>query len=88
MLNKTGLSEWSYDDHLIGFGADGASVNFGKNNGVYKKLTDEMPWLVRVHCVAHRLELAAKDAFKNSYFTNEVGSRLAICLLYYQMNLR
>lgn len=57
---------------MIGFGADGASVNFGVNNGVYKKLADDMPWLLGIHCVAHRLELAAKDAFKGTYFVNEV----------------
>ena len=27
-----------------------------------------VPWLVMMHCVAHRLELSLKDAFKDTYF--------------------
>ena len=56
----------------IGAGADGASVNFGVRNGMMAQLRNEIPWLVAVHCVAHRLELAIKDAFKNSYFSLQV----------------
>ena len=43
-------------------GSDGASVNTGKTNGVAAKLKAEIPVLVGVHCHAHRLELAYKDA--------------------------
>ena len=41
--------------------ADGASVNFGVHNGVLTQLKIERPWLVNIHCVNHRLELAIKD---------------------------
>ena len=47
--------------------ADGASVNFGKNNGVLNRLQSSMPWFIKIHCVAHRLELALTDALKGSY---------------------
>ena len=57
----------------IGAGADGASVNFGVHRGMMAQLRNEMPWLVAVHCVAHRLELAVKDSFKNSFFSEQVG---------------
>lgn len=54
---------------LIGSTADGASVNFGAYGGLLKKLEDEgRPWLVKIHCVNHRTELAVKDAFKDSVF--------------------
>lgn len=57
----------------VGAGADGASVNFGCNSGVMKRLEDTgLPWLMKIHCVAHRLELALKDAFKDSYFQKTV----------------
>lgn len=72
MSMTRGNVEWK--KNLIGFGADGASINFGRKEGIYTKLNDEMPWLLGVHCVAHRLELAAKDAFKNTYLTTEVSS--------------
>ena len=72
MLGNIEDPSWNVEDHLIGFGADGASVNFGVNNGVFTKLAEDMPWMMGIHCVAHRLELAAKDGFKNTYFTKEV----------------
>ena len=43
---------------MIGFSADGASVNLGKNTGVAAKLKEDAPWLIDIHCLAHRLELA------------------------------
>lgn len=52
----------------IGAGADGASVNFGQKAGMMKKLQEDIPWLLPVHCVSHRLELAVKDALKATYF--------------------
>lgn len=52
--------------------ADGASVNFGVKAGVLTLLQETMPWMLKVHCVAHRLELAIADAFKNTYFKDEV----------------
>lgn len=58
---------------LIGAGADGASVNFGVHRGMIQQMReDQLPWLVGVHCVAHRLELAVKDALKDSFLTQEV----------------
>ncbi|XP_072035509.1 zinc finger protein 862-like [Amphiura filiformis] len=57
---------------MVGFCADGASVNMGHRSGVAAKLKNSNPprdWLVVVHCQNHRLELAAKDAFANSGVT-------------------
>ena len=52
---------------LIGATADGASVNFGRIDGLLKKLErDDRPWLVKIHCANHRVELAVKDAFAGS----------------------
>ena len=61
---------------LVGACADGASVNFGVKSGVLTQLKSEQPSLVAVHCTAHRLELALKDAFSGTYF-NEVGIHLS-----------
>lgn len=54
---------------LVASAADGAAVNFGEINGVLTKLKHSAPWMIKVHCIAHRLELALKDAFKDTYFT-------------------
>ena len=40
---------------MVGFGADGASVNMGKKKGVAARLGVDKPWLVTVHCFNHRL---------------------------------
>ena len=59
---------------LVGASADGAAVNFGCRTGVLSQFENECPWLVTIHCTAHRLELALKDAFKNTYFTKVFDS--------------
>jgi len=58
-----------YRTKLVGCTADGASVNFGKNNGLLKRLDDDRGWLIKIHCANHRIELALKDAFKESSFS-------------------
>lgn len=53
---------------LVGFGADGASMNSGNKNGVKALLKKNAPWLVYTWCVAHKLELALKDALNGTVF--------------------
>ena len=53
---------------LVGFGADGASVNRGDKEGVKAIMRRENPWLNFGWCVSHRLELALKDALKGTSF--------------------
>lgn len=36
---------------------------------------DEMPWLIGMHCLNHRLELAAKNVFEDTYM-NEISEML------------
>ena len=52
----------------MSFGADSASVNSGKKNGVKTKLQTENQWLTFGWCVAHRLELALKHALTGTTF--------------------
>ncbi|XP_070580189.1 zinc finger protein 862-like [Ptychodera flava] len=50
---------------VVGFAADGASVNTGKSNGVIVKLRENLsPSIVMIKCLVHRLELAFKEAVK------------------------
>ena len=62
--------------HLVGFGADGASVNFGKYGGLVALFKQDCPWLVGVHCVSHRLELAIADALEGSYMFKDVDEMI------------
>ena len=57
-------------NRLVCVAADGASVNFGRVKGILTKFQQNVaPWMIKMHCVAHRLELSLKDAFKDTYFT-------------------
>ena len=47
---------------LVGFGSDGAAVMIGRVSGVATRLKHKQPVLISIHCVAHRLALAAGQA--------------------------
>ena len=57
---------------MIGFSADGASVNLGKNTGVAAKLKEDAPWLIDIHCLAHRLELALLELQRYCAFGEKI----------------
>ncbi|XP_046901190.1 zinc finger protein 862-like [Hypomesus transpacificus] len=82
LLISKGIPNWT--DHLVGFGADGASVNFGCRQGIYTKLKMDMPWLIGIHCLAHRLELACKNAFQGTYFNQEIDGFLSFYTSFYR----
>ena len=48
----------NWKEKVVGFGADGASVNLGQRGGVAAKLKQHVPHLLEVHCFPHCLELA------------------------------
>ena len=78
-LDYVGVSDW--ESKPIGFGCDGASVNMGAR-GLRGFLQLSMPWMVMFWCLAHRLELALKDALKNTYFSHVDELLLRIYYLY------
>ena len=73
-FNYASVVNWK--DGLVGFGSDGASVMMGRQNGVLKKIKDDVPHLIEMHCVAHRLELAILDAFKGESILTELKDLL------------
>lgn len=48
----------------------------GRQNGVLKKIKDDVPHLIEMHCVAHTLELAILDAFKGESILTELKDLL------------
>ncbi|ELU09236.1 hypothetical protein CAPTEDRAFT_200712 [Capitella teleta] len=63
VLLKTVLKDKKLDlAHLIAVSCDGAAVMQGKDNGVVKKLRDEIPLLLHTHCFAAKLALASSQA--------------------------
>ena len=62
---------------VVGAGADGASVNMGCKNGLLTKWQQVCEWLFKIHCFAHRLELAVEESKNDIYsdittFLNEI----------------
>ena len=69
-FNRAEILDWK--ENLVGFGSDGASVNLGSKNGVAALLKNDVPHLVSVHCLAHRLELAANNAIKGHQIMRDI----------------
>ena len=44
---------------VVGFGSDGAAVMIGNRTGVSIRLRAHNTYMINIHCVAHRLALAA-----------------------------
>ena len=57
---------------VVGFGADGASVNLGQKGGVAAKLKQHVPHLLEVHCFPHCLELAPLNIQRDCKLASEV----------------
>ncbi len=53
-------------DKVVGIGSDGASVNIGARNSVATRFRNARPYIIPVHCVAHRLELGVLQAVKDN----------------------
>ena len=56
------LPENTYKYRMISSTAGSASVNFGKYSGLLTQQKENRPWLITIHCVVHRAELALKDS--------------------------
>ncbi|XP_021357227.1 zinc finger protein 862-like [Mizuhopecten yessoensis] len=71
-FEEIGLQD--YKQKLVGFCSDGANVMMGKKKGVISLLKEQgnADWVLSVWCLAHRLELAIKDAFKQTYMDTVV----------------
>ena len=59
-FTEVGLTNWI--SKLVALGADGASVNMGESGGVGAIIKKDIPHLIHIHCIAHKLELAVLDA--------------------------
>ena len=69
-------------NRLVSICVDGAAVNLGVHYGLSALLKEDMPWLVAVHCMNHRLELAAKDACITSFLDEILTMLLNLHYMY------
>ena len=70
-----------WEKKMVGFGSDGAAVNIA-DGGLKGHLQTLAPWMEMVWCLAHRLELALKDALKDTFFSSIDEMLLRLYLLY------
>ena len=65
---------------------DGANVMVGKSPGVNVRLQKCSPWILILHCMAHRLELAYKDTSNNIILYQKAVAGLAFGLYKFYVN--
>ena len=71
---------------LIGLGTDGAKMMTGKINGVGARLKRRQPMLRSIHCVCHRLALAAAQSGKDVSFIDKIFKPILSQLFYFYQN--
>ena len=71
MASLAGMDDDFLKTHLISIATDGTAVLTGKASGLVVRLKEKFPNVHSVHCLAHRLELAVKDAVKEVAGTNQ-----------------
>ena len=64
-LKDKGIVQGGDYCQIVGLGTDGAAVMTGRHNGLWVKLKQLNNILIQVHCVVHRLNLAASQASKD-----------------------
>ena len=62
------MKDDQYKHKVVGCTSDGASVNFGRNTSLMRRLLVDCPWLIKIHCTNHRIELAVKKSLKITTF--------------------
>ena len=57
-------------------------------NGVVAKLRQDVPWLVGIHCVAHKLELAILDGIKDVQYFDDLTEVLKGLYKHYHYSVK
>jgi hypothetical protein len=81
-VEENGLAD--HMTKLVGFGCDGASNMMGCKSGLITRLKDIYPEIVGIHCLAHRLELSFRDAFKSNTLYEKLSTLLLSLFYFYK----
>ncbi len=65
---KEALLKLGVFEKIVTICTDGAQVMISQKNGLVGKLKTDLPHLFNLHCIAHRLNLAVSDTFKEDLF--------------------
>ena len=74
--------------YIVGFGADGVSVNMGVRKDIAVRLQDDYPRHLPIHCFNHRLELAVKDALSKTFHDDVIDILTSLYYLYHASGKR
>lgn len=80
-FSQIGMLNWK--TKLVGLGTDGASVNIGTQGGLGAILKKDVPYLIQIHCIAHKLELAVLDACKQVQYVEKFQNIIKRLLKFY-----
>ena len=75
-------------DKTACLGTDGANVMVGQHGGVFGILKQDIPSLISVHCIAHKLELGLQDTIKGIPLFQEVKELLQGMWKYYKYSCK
>ena len=64
------MSSDEFQSKVVSETSDGANVNFGQYSGVLLQLKEDRPWMLKIHCINHRVELSVKNAFSHPLLDN------------------
>ena len=68
---------------MRGFGSDGAPVMVGRRSGVASRLKGRQPRLITIHCINHRLALAAGHAANHVQYLQKFKATVQTLFLFY-----
>ena len=69
---------------VVGFGSDGASVMTDENNSMAARLKRVNPFLISIHCMAHKLALCTSQASTGIQFLSTFKETLTALYRYFQ----
>ncbi|XP_045921378.1 zinc finger protein 862-like [Micropterus dolomieu] len=73
--------EW--ESKLVALGTDGAAVMTGAKSGVVSRLKGDRAYIIGIHCMAHRLELAFSDAICSNVMFQKIEDLLSGLYTFY-----
>lgn len=78
----------NWKDKTACHGKDGANVMVGQHGGVFGILKQDIPSLLSLHCMAHKLELGLQDTIKGIPLFQEVKELLQDMWKYYKYSCK
>ena len=83
-LKSSALSKGIDMKKVMYFGSDGASVMTGHKSGVIARLCEDQPYVLNIHCMAHKLALCTSQAAESVTFLKKYKEALTNLFYYFK----